>query len=496
MRTKIDRDLVQCKANELNYIDVNDIDQAITYVNEVIESYPFTYFSILKGQRFSKIWNVIFEKTKFLDEYFSPNTATRIYYFIHRMSQIHVCEVCGKPYLRQLRAGNPTPDFIHCSTFCAQRNPKVSAKIKSTKIENKTTTKDLIERTRQRNREKYGVDWYFQTDKFANKKLETWKSHGYDHPMHSDDVKKGMQQRLEEKYGFKMTSTFQIPSVKQKIIEHNRATYGVDWPMQSPELWKVMHDNTSKTIRRNYYNRVLVNYSNYDLLTTEDEYVNMKLIVPEGMTTPRTLLKWRCKKCGSEFEQLLYLYADGPRCLKCNPLLHSRTDSNEEIDVFNFMSTVEGSRYECMRHSFYNWNIIENRGLDIVCVNKETKEPEIAVEFNGMYWHSVENKPKGYHLMKTLKCEEAGVKLIHIWEDEWFNEQDKIKELLANALAGKSVFDESQDIVELDRSKVCKLWVPESYDIIESQPSIRMCSVDGKKKYITEDCGKLIIRKK
>ena len=124
--------------------------------------------------------------------------------------------------------------------------------------------------------------------------------------------------------------------------------------------------------------------------------------------------------CGEEFEQFLFQYGTEPRCLKCNPLLYNRVDSNEEIDLFNFMSNIEGSEYDCLRHSYLNWNLLDNgKLLDIVCVDKNTEQPCIAVEFNGMYWHSIENKPSGYHLMKTKLCEEKGVKLIHIWENEW-----------------------------------------------------------------------------
>ena len=143
------------------------------------------------------------------------------------------------------------------------------------------------------------------------------------------------------------------------------------------------------------------------------------------------LLTWRCKKCGDVFDQFLFQYGRTPRCLKCNPLLYNRTDSQEEIDLFNFLAAIDGSKYECLRHSYWNWNLLDNgKLLDIVCIDKENKEPKIAVEFNGIYWHSISNKDPGYHLMKTKKCEELGIKLIHVWEDQWINDKDRVKAFL------------------------------------------------------------------
>lgn len=51
---------------------------------------------------------------------------------------------------------------------------------------------------------------------------------------------------------------------------------------------------------------------------------------------------------------------------------------------------------------------------------------KIAVEFNGMYWHSnLVLKDKKYHFNKSKLCEEKGIRLIHIYEWEWNDERIK-----------------------------------------------------------------------
>lgn len=49
----------------------------------------------------------------------------------------------------------------------------------------------------------------------------------------------------------------------------------------------------------------------------------------------------------------------------------------------------------------------------------------LAVEFNGDYWHQF--KSEGYHENKTKLCNNLNICLIHIWENEWLKNKDKIK---------------------------------------------------------------------
>ena len=58
----------------------------------------------------------------------------------------------------------------------------------------------------------------------------------------------------------------------------------------------------------------------------------------------------------------------------------------------------------------------------------------IAIEYDGLYWHNEKNVDMNYHLMKTELCENKGIQLIHIFEDEWTDKQDIVKSRL------KSIF--------------------------------------------------------
>lgn len=72
-----------------------------------------------------------------------------------------------------------------------------------------------------------------------------------------------------------------------------------------------------------------------------------------------------------------------------------------------------------------------NQELDFYISQKK-----LAIEVDGSYWHSQKLKDPKYHQNKSLECLNAGVRLIHIFEYEWIQDEtrEKIKQLLRNAL--------------------------------------------------------------
>ena len=62
-------------------------------------------------------------------------------------------------------------------------------------------------------------------------------------------------------------------------------------------------------------------------------------------------------------------------------------------------------------------------------------EKKLAIEFDGIFWHSsFAGKDKHYHELKSKLCEKQGIRLIHIFQDEWHTKQEKLKQLLKIAL--------------------------------------------------------------
>lgn len=73
------------------------------------------------------------------------------------------------------------------------------------------------------------------------------------------------------------------------------------------------------------------------------------------------------------------------------------------------------------------------RPLEIDLFNKEKK---IGIEYNGVFWHSEKHKEKDYHFNKSVKAENKGVYLIHVFEDEWIKKnREGIENFLIHSFA-------------------------------------------------------------
>lgn len=97
--------------------------------------------------------------------------------------------------------------------------------------------------------------------------------------------------------------------------------------------------------------------------------------------------------------------------------------------------------------------LITPKELDIVIPSHK-----LAIEFNGLYWHSeLAGKDRNYHLDKTKECNEAGYNVIHIFEHQWANKQEIIKDIIRKRLdiVERKLFARKCEIkeVEIDEAK-------------------------------------------
>ena len=111
--------------------------------------------------------------------------------------------------------------------------------------------------------------------------------------------------------------------------------------------------------------------------------------------------------------------------VKISPLV-----SKPETELYEYIKTL--TTHEVIQS---DRSILHGKELDIYI-----PDLKLAIEFNGVYWHSEVHKDEMYHQQKTLDCLKQGVRLIHIFEYEWINpdKQDKIKIYLADVISEHS----------------------------------------------------------
>lgn len=132
---------------------------------------------------------------------------------------------------------------------------------------------------------------------------------------------------------------------------------------------------------------------------------------------------WVCSVCGHEWKtQPNYRCFQGYGCPAC--FKSGRSRSEEEL--YNYVAACVGSD-NVYRHV---------RGL--AAGNKEVDVfvpyLNVAFEFNGLFWHGEGFVGRTYHRDKTVEVRENGVRLVHIWEDDWENRRRIIERMIDVAL--------------------------------------------------------------
>ena len=282
-------------------------------------------------------------------------------------------------------------------------------KIKETKLNNASLDPHYYENINNKSKktkfERYGSETYVNVDKCKQTKLARYGSETYNN---IDKIKSTML----AKYG--VENYFQTNEIKKKTTFANVKT------------------SYEKFILNNEYDSPMFSLDEYFKRIDEHEY-----------------LKFKCKKCGYEFEAW---HHDGhhQHCPKCYP----KQISNPERELVEFVK-------------LYNDNVLTNTRLilkplelDIYIPNKK-----LAIEFDGLYWHSEnEDKPSNYHLTKTELCEKQGIQLIHVFENEWKCKQDIVKSRIKNLLGiyDKTIFARKCEVKEV-QSKISVLFQNENH---------------------------------
>ena len=140
-------------------------------------------------------------------------------------------------------------------------------------------------------------------------------------------------------------------------------------------------------------------------------------------------LKVQCNE-GHEYKVTWNDFYQGNRCPVCN---FKNITSKAEKEIFEIvkqllpdMDIVENDRTQIV-------NSLTNRNLELdIYVPSLNK----AIEFNGRYWHSME-ETKIRDTEKIKQCKEKGIDLLVIQEQEWTENKNKVIEKLKLCLNQK-----------------------------------------------------------
>lgn len=135
---------------------------------------------------------------------------------------------------------------------------------------------------------------------------------------------------------------------------------------------------------------------------------------------------WRCAKGHTWKARIIDRHRFG--CPECNA---TNFVSAFEREVTGFVESLlpDGAVQTSVRR-FRKDGINE---LDAFVPSKN-----IAIEANGVFFHSERFRSASYHHDKTAACEALGIRLIQVWQDDWLERRDIVERLLARKLGVSS----------------------------------------------------------
>ena len=245
-------------------------------------------------------------------------------------------------------------------------------------------------------------------------------------------VQRHIQETMMKKYGVKNCG--ELKNIQEKRKATIKEKYGVEFILQNKYFVEKAKDTMMKKYgvdsylktnehKQKYFKKV------YDSFERWKDYVIPLFSLEEYHgSKKKQVYKWKCVKCGNEFEQYIHSFSVGgfykiPRCLNCYPYISNA--SNMEKEILDFIKSI------------YIDEIVENDRsvippyeLDIYLPGKK-----IGIEYDGLFWHNDKSgKDSNYHLIKTELCEKQGIQLIHIFEDEWIYKKEIVKDRIKSLL--------------------------------------------------------------
>jgi hypothetical protein len=380
-----------------------------------------------------------------------------------------ICKTCGKEVeCRKCEAESRK----YCSWKCSSSNPDSLV----TKLEKRRKTcfekygvssglqsESVKQKIKTTMMDRYGVDHYSKTDDYKRKMIDTCLTRfGVNHWSKSPSVKEKTRNTVIRKYG---GFTLETEEGTRKVRSTCLSKFGVEYPSQNEDIRlkteatnierygskcpisnKKVQEKSLSTLKKKY-GQSITNISQVkeikDVVVKKCENEFYDSLVSgsrlDGKSKPMfskleytgvekyKTYSFQCCECGESFKGWMN-NGNVPKCRKCFPPLKSI----QETMVMTYLKSILSDNEDIICNSR---SIINPLELDIYVPSRK-----LAIEYNGLFWHGelCSNKNENYHLNKSLMCEELGITLIHVFEDEWIHHPDIVKRKIRQSLESVS----------------------------------------------------------
>lgn len=356
---------------------------------------------------------------------FLPDTATtseRLFCIIFK-EKPNICECGNKTKFKSFNKGY--------AEFCSKKCMSSSKKIKNKRIESTIknnggvgfASKAIADKIKRTNILKYGSESAMQNSDIKNKMKESWnkldkaqivekrkktslRKYGTEFHQQNRIQQEKIKTSLTENYG---GCGFASKKITEKIKKTNIIRYNTENPM------------TNSTIKERQQNTIKNRYGVKNISEVGNQKWNdfKNNFNPDDFKLEKSL-----QEMETEFGVRYYTIA---KFLNNYGFEFSQISSYEQ-ELMNLLPPD-------FKHN--DRTVLNGKELDFY---SETRK--IAIEFNGMLYHSEKfGRDKFYHLSKSKECYEKGIYLIHIFEDDWLKNKIKIKQFLNNIIYNENNFN-------------------------------------------------------
>ena len=274
---------------------------------------------------------------------------------------------------------------------------------------------------------KYGVKHTFQLESTKDKIKQTiLEKYGVDNPSKSCEIKNKIRETNFNKYGvysFSQSSLF-----KHKVIETSLIKYGVASPNQFQEI----KDKQKNSMLKKY--GFSCNFSNKNRTKLEQTWLDKYGVTDPNKRHMTNLEFWNDREYIIQHflnNENQFMLSDFCSFFNCS--FFPAYTLLKKLDInYNKIFSVSKPELEII-NLLQDFKIIQSdrkilNGLELDILIPSNK---VAIEYNGLYWHSNQKgKHQYYHLNKTNGCLNKGIKLIHIFENEWNDNKDFILSII------------------------------------------------------------------
>ncbi len=378
----------------------------------------------------------------------------------------------------------------------ATQNNNIKNKIKSTNIEkwgvdNPMKLDEIKEKKESTMLEKWGVRHAMQSDEIK-KELKKYfiNKLGVDNPMKLDEVKEKKESTMLEKWGVK--HALQNKDLLDKLKMTNIENLGVEFPIQNLDIknkiketniekWGFDNPSKSEKVKEKIKSTILKKWGTLNLNSIEEinNKINKKNIDKFGKSHISKSENYRLEnyKISKNINYINYM-ENGISLFHCD----LGKDHKFQIHIDNYLKRTESNIPLCTQcypiddlrsikekefirfiENNYTGEVIKSY-RDFLEIDIYLPNLKIGFEFDGLYWHSDKFKDKFYHINKTNYFLEKGIRIIHIWEDDWDFKKDIIKSQVLNLFNKSSkIWARKCHVKEIKDSKVVTKFLEENH---------------------------------